>query len=271
MNFNNTKTVHQLLTEVQRNALMPYKPADNTTLNEVLGIALEAQLPTGKFPDMRYICLGTGGTVNATVGGRGIQRDRLHAATDPSLFEHIPMAVREVGNDFSPAERDRYRLRKELTRDGVNYIAYYAFVGTYETEEAQVNVITTEQGVSTSTPFDYTTLSLIAKGSNGIITNKVMSVGVNASVTLDRAAFAELTNAISIFYSGDMDLGVINEIATVQGVESEITSSIDNVLYKEILGASCCNFSTAKTDVSKISPDGFSINMFIGNTLALME
>lgn len=270
MNYNSTKTMHALRTEVQTNTQMPYSPAPNSTLNEFLDIGLSSPLPTGKFPTLRYLTIGSGGMENVTAGGKGIQRTKTHSIKDASLFEHMPVAMREVGNDFTAEEREQYRLRKKMTRNSVEYFAYFALVGTFVTDEVQTNVITTVDGNSTPSAFDFDIMAIPPVGVSSTVTNKVVSIGVNTTIPISALALTELRNAIDIYYSGDMDMGVINELATVQGIDSEITSP-DGVVYTEILGSYCACFSTSSIDVTKISDNGFGFGFFAGNTLPYME
>ena len=100
-----------------------YNPHPGTTLNQLLGVLPTETIPKGKYPLLRYFCVGIGGT--------GITADAVnypynyHSPLDAGLFQMVPFVLREPSNDISYSERRNYRLRASIRINGVSYVGYY--------------------------------------------------------------------------------------------------------------------------------------------------
>lgn len=102
---------------------VPYVINSNTTLNEKFEIEIDKELPNDTYPYLQYMAIGTGGVfINDSLDGLNISK---HGPMDGALFEHIPFIIREPDKDLVPAQREKYRLRKEETINGAPYICYY--------------------------------------------------------------------------------------------------------------------------------------------------
>ncbi len=112
-------------TDLQLTQLLgkPYNPNPATTLNQLLGVNTGEEIPKGKYPTLRYFCIGIGGT--------GVTEDDInypysqHSPLDAGLFEMLPLVLREPSNDISYTERKNYRLRANVKYNGLSYIGYY--------------------------------------------------------------------------------------------------------------------------------------------------
>lgn len=108
-----------------------YAVKANTTLNEKFQIMASDHIPKGTienptFPKLRYFVLGVGGL--DVINTDGNYQMSQHRVLDAALFQHIPFVIKPVGNDLTPEQRMKYRLRKEITVDGTPFYAYYAKV-----------------------------------------------------------------------------------------------------------------------------------------------
>lgn len=100
-----------------------YVIRDNTTLNQLLDIYPTEGLLQGQYPLLQYFCIGTGG--NSIVDGVDIYPYSNHSPLDAGLFNMVPLVLRETTNDLTAIEAKKYRLKKIIRVDGVDYIAYY--------------------------------------------------------------------------------------------------------------------------------------------------
>ena len=100
-----------------------YNPHPGTTLNQLFGVMTTETIPKGKYPLLRYFCIGIGGAGMA--GDTGNYPYNYHSPLDAGLFDMVPFVLREPSNDISFGERRNYRLRASVRINGISYIGYY--------------------------------------------------------------------------------------------------------------------------------------------------
>ena len=137
---------------------LPYTPLSNTTLNEKFNLNATATAPDGKYPQLKYFCIGIGG--EPPVRGDKSDISSEHSPIDAALFQHIPFIMRPVKSDLTVSERSKYRLRVLTTIAGVQYACYYL------REFDNIEVPEYFSVISTVTPNDetklqYSTISIL--------------------------------------------------------------------------------------------------------------
>lgn len=118
------RSLFMLDLDLHRSFGLPYKPLENTTLNEKFGV-LTATVPDDvmKYPLLHYYGIGTGGSLilEDTEG----YTFNEHSPLDGCLFNHVPFIMRESHKDLSKEERAKYRMRVIETINGREYACYY--------------------------------------------------------------------------------------------------------------------------------------------------
>lgn len=246
----NVKTIYHSYIEACRATGADFQPIEKSTLNEHLSIEHGTPLPAG-VPSISYLCLGRGGYVNATAaGGESIQHVQMHKITSAIPFDMIPVAVREVGNDFTAQERAKYRLRRLETHGGKKYFVYYGLAVDISTSTPQIDEFTTVEGQTTTTVYEaqdsqltVDPVSLDGQGQPIQSTGKYLSVYIPFTVTLTKQQITDIIEAVTIV-RGSANLATINELCLVSGLDKDISNTLGGVAasYKELLAAQVCNF-----------------------------
>lgn len=249
----------------------PFTHIENTTLNERFDVQAGVLPPNGEVPAVRYFCIGNGGHRHL-IGPDGfpLTDDVQHSPADAALYRHLPFLLRELDNDLTILERQKYAMRKIITVGGTDYIAYYLkridFSGSAVT--LQYNDVT-DDAVST-TPF-------IPTGANlnptpppippvGVITTTGDYLSTSAILGLDFSAadVAELINVANLLYNNEL-YAVISEIGLVAGVDRTVTASGPggSINYVEALMATITTHITAYNSVS-YNNNGFDYDLELG-------
>lgn len=197
----------------------------NTTVNERLSINATAQLGEGELPHLGYLLIGNGGHENATgTNGFPLQVPNDHLATHASLFNPIPVCMRKTDNDLTPAQRAKYALRSEMTVEGENYYAYWAYRRDFSQYPVQYKKTTVVDGVANTELFVPGTNELypqkIGLPNAGAISTSGVTVSASVTVSIDLSAedIAELVNVAVTLY-GDEQYAIISEFAFASGVD----------------------------------------------------
>lgn len=256
---------------------IPYVPQEKSTLNEKLAIATNE----GPGPDDRYrtnyIVIGNGGHRSVT-GADGIPYTTAnqHRATDAACFRHIPFVLREISDDLSPTERERYGLRRQESHSGRQYFAYYA--KRLNLDSAEVSMQETaigEDGTQTSQPFVPTNANLNpvplsdTEQESNVITasGNYVSASVPTAINFNAQDAEELRNVARILY-GSEDYAIISEMAWVSGVERIITgpgAGSSSINYREVIGSQVTTFVTTYYQLN-MQNNGFTFTADMGVT-----
>lgn len=217
------------------------------TVNERLNIFPDARPTANERVVMGVMVAGNKGhTYQPGTDGIALIGPEDHLATDASLYGQLPMAVRDIDDDLSPAVRQRYCLRNIEAINGVNKIVYYGLriPITVDNTSVQMKLITrTESGViETDFVPDNSNLYPIPPElpNEGGITASDVSVKVVAivNVTLTTADVAEFVEAVKVLHNGDERYAVMSEFGLCIGanrvVEVEGTSGVIN--FNESIG-----------------------------------
>ena len=273
MNYNSVKTIHLDYLNLCRSRQLDFSPLDYSTLNEKHGILAGESVPSGKYPIEQWVAIGRGGHANvAGNGGAALQDVLQHSITDAALFDQIPWRLEEITNpgtgtdDLDLNTRLNYRLRKQITVDNVDYNAYYLKKLPVPASLPEANVLTTENGDTTSAAFVPSASMLtptpvqLQPGQTIENTGKHISVRLPNTIVLLEDDIDMIVEACEIIY-GDAAYATISELALVSGHD------VDNLhaSYPELIAAQCCNFIGTNIPLSW-SRDSVTFNFDIGDT-----
>jgi len=207
----------------------PYTHVVNTTLNEALGIFPGIMPTEGDTPHVRYYAIGINGHVNRTgTDGGHYTQPRQHSPDDFGLYQQIPFLLRSPSEDLTPAQRLEYGLRKIITINGENFIAYYLKRIPISADPVKMFHNTVVDGVTTSVPFVPTNANLHPVPTDPAAVNVISTNGTylttSAMVDLlfDAVDVEELKNVARIMF-GDEVRALISEIALVAGCDRSLS------------------------------------------------
>lgn len=247
---------------------LPYTHVNHTTLNEKFDIFADQRPEPGEMPRNRYYVLGKRGH-RLAVGADGYSMtDELqHQPSDASLFDHMPFLLRRASEDLSPVDRAKYCLRKPLTHDGTNYIAYYGRRLDLSNIDTQMlnNVVTS--GVTVTTPFAPSGANLnptpptVPTTGTIVTSGDYLSVSTMIDISMTQADIEEYINVAAILY-GDERYAIISEIGLVAGVDKVLTAA-GGLNYLEVVDAQITTFITDYHAV-RYSTNGLTLTLDVG-------
>lgn len=236
---------------------VPFEILEHSTLNEKLGIQANAVLQQSERPGLRLLVIGNGGH-RAVTGINGFPLTEVidHQADHAALYNQTPFVLRTPDNDLTPAERTRYALRKDVTIDGRNYIAYYAL--RLNTDGVQVKVARTvvEDGISTTTDYETTTANLnpvpptLPNSGTVSTSGEYLSTSAVLAVPFLERDATELLNVAKILYN-DERYAVISEFGFCTSVDRNVQVETVNGLtnFKEAIGVQIATFVAAHYEI----------------------
>lgn len=233
---------------------LAYSLTPNTTLNEKFNIQPTAGLNANEMPAVQYVAIGAGGHGMEISGNDSlpVPKPLMHRPTDAALYKHLPFVLRPVTNDIDATTRERYALRKVVTIDNDDYVAYYLrrMDLTGVTPQMQLknitnNVETTQPFVPTASNLSPVAPAIIGGGAVPTTGDFVLSSAL-INFILDAQDMAEIINAANITY-GSEDFAIISEIGLCSGVE-RIVGAVDHLgapfNYQEVIGVQICTHIT---------------------------
>lgn len=144
------RTLYLVDIDLHRQLGVPYKPLENTTLNEKFNVLTTADVPS-TYPTLQGFVIGIGG--NPIMENVENFPYNEHSPVDGALFEHIPFVMCPVDQDLTDEERESYRLRTIETINNTQYVCYYMKKLTgYELTSQFSTVKTVMDGESVSVP-----------------------------------------------------------------------------------------------------------------------
>lgn len=208
----------------------PYQYLKYTTLNERFNINETAQNDLTEVGSIKYYTIGDGAhRMYVTDGGRLQVIDPVsHETTDASLYNPTPFVLREINNDLTELERNRYALRRKETHDNKEYWAYYLKRLEMDNVPPQIVLDNTKNGLTTSREFHYTNENLYPKKRDlppeGIVVSSADLIRVTSKVRIDfnEQDVAEYLNVCKVLYGSDKS-AIISEIGICTGVDRKVT------------------------------------------------
>ena len=233
---------------------------ENSTLNELLNIEKGMYPAPTVWPQMKYSVIGYGGhRPHQTTDGRNVTLPIQHRTTDLGLFAPLPYILRQLTNDLSAGERNRYCLRRPEMHGGVMYAAYYGkridFTGAVV--ERQLNTVTDEQTQSISAVV-YSSANLspsptqLQPNQVNLASGQYVSPVCKIWVGLDNEWEAnELLNVSRVKFGDDYG-ALISEIGLVTGTDKLVSTDAvaGSFMFNEVIGAQlaahiACNYNVA--------------------------
>ncbi len=235
---NITRTVHGSRLQTAQHSGLPWAAEANTTLNERFGILSGLQPASGVYPQARYYCIGNGGHAMAVSGG-GVPyaKPKPRKVTMAGLYSPLPFVLRATNDDISNDEQQKYALRKQITVESTNYIAYYLKRIPTDAAVLASTIETTTDGTTTSAAFvpgpsDLTPTApdLEDEGEN-VLLGQYAKVSAPLPLVLTVDECNEILNAAEIIY-GDPALAIISEIGLVAAVDHQISLPNQNTMLE---------------------------------------
>lgn len=256
----------------------PFKVDPHTTLNEKLGINADISLalPHDVYPQIKYFCIGNGGhKVTLTRSIPKIEPVQHHS-TDAAPFSMIPFVLREIDNDISPGEREKYALRRIEEFNGNSYVAYYLKRMDFSNSKVEKQIITIENGTKTVVPFVPSVANLnptpqeISNTGHNVLDAKYVEVANEIELVFTPEDCQEMRNVANIMYN-DEDMAIISEFGLVSGVDRRMNVNLPgsgSVAVNEVIAAQMTNVLSSFRSCS-IDNLGWKILIKIGSNLPL--
>ena len=249
-----TRTVYGANLQTNQLMKLPHTLTPNTTLNEKFNIQPTAGLNANEMPAVQYVAIGNGGHGMEISGNSSlpVPKPLMHRPTDAALYNHLPFVLRPVTNDIDVTTRARYGLRKVITVDSEDYVAYYlrrmdltGISAQMQLKNIANNVETTNPFVPTAANLSPTAPAIIGGGAVPTTGDFVLSSAL-INFILDSQDMTEIISAANIIY-GSEDYAIISEIGLCSGVE-RIVGATDHLgsafNYNEVVGVQVCTHIT---------------------------
>lgn len=253
-------------------------PADfllATSLNRKLSIQPTVAPSANERATVRGFVAGIGG-LTSTMGAHGLPliASQPHTAEHAAPFYMVPIVLREVGNDLSSGERERYALRSIITKDSVNYIAYW--MRRMDTSSAVIKAHNIEVVNNTTSQTDFVpndanlspTPVVVSVQAPNPLAGKYVRASAPVEVTLDSFDVTEMISACTILFGTDPAYANITELCVVTGVDRTVTGdngSGGTVSYNEVIGAQAMQHISARIMLSDY-PDGYTTTYDFGGS-----
>ena len=274
MTSNVVRSVYGSALQSSQFAGLPFNMLPFTTLNEKFGIQAGVAPQAGDLPVVNYFCIGKGGhKLQTGTDGTELINPVPHVSTDAALYDHIPFVLRPVASDLTALQQASYGLRKIITVNGAQYVAYYLKRLVTSSAVVSINLQTINDGVTTTTQFVPTAanLSPVAPvldntGSN-VLTSEyaVCQALLPMSFTADECT--ELLNACTILY-GSPSYAIISEIGLCSGQDKVITLA-GGASFNEVIAVQIAAFISAFHAI-QYTATGISGNYNLGTNEPLL-
>lgn len=214
-----------------------YIPRKNTTLNEKFNIKIEDNLLITENPTIKYFALGNG-NMRILPGGEDMLYYSNHKVTDGALYNHIPFIARESKFDLNNDEKSKYRMRKLLNVNGIEYAVYYLkVIDTTKVKNQLLHITTSEISmpkIELLSTNDSSILEPIHREVDSPIENigdEYVTTSNQITITLTTQELEEIKSAMELL-SLDVISKEINEIALCTGIDSFDHSAFTNEAIK---------------------------------------
>lgn len=276
MEINATHTVYGNFMNLLMRLRKPYVHTPFTTLNEKFNIFKDERPTGGTIPTIGYLMVGNGGHYNDIINNDiAVSRLYQHESTDANCFRPMPLVVRPIANDLTPAQRAGYAMRRvETLANGQQYVCYYLKRIDLSNVEPRMEYRTINPDKSIVVSQFIPNISNLnpspkVTAVNGVntTTSQFIAVSAKAEIPWSRWEIDEYLNAANIIH-GTTDAASISEVMLVSGVDK--TVQVSGLSYVEAIVAMAETFALAKID---LTPNSTSFSMFldIGNSEPLFN
>lgn len=249
-----------------------------TTLNEKFNIHASETLNTNEIPSVAYVGIGNGGH-KAEIGADGFSKVAPvgHSPKHAALYNQLPFVLRTTDNDLTTQQRNRYRLRRVETHNGITYFAYYLRKLDLTSTIPQMSYVSVTENGTIVQPFVPSIEDLnnpqppqLSNGDVNLGTGDYLSVTAQILFSMDSGDLEEFSNVISVKYD-DMGYGIISELAICSGVDRQLPGTIDGMTqtYTDAVAVQVCNFLNRFYSLQS-NPTSIDILLDIGATESLL-
>ena len=257
---------------------LPVPTFPNSTLNQKLSIQNNISLAANVQPTDCCLVIGNGGHgFILGTNGKPKWKPIRHTTRHTGLYNQLPFVLRLPSNDLTPAERDRYRLRKLITISGTQYVAYYARkIDTSETVPG-LWLRHVENGVTTATEYDPSIEDLnpvppvLTTADPVTTTGDYVASSAKVPFIMSQEEVEEFISACEII-EGEAGFAVISEIGLVSAAERSVTGTFNGAsqTYKELIQARITAHITAGF-VMEFMTTGIDVVLDVGNVEPLLD
>jgi len=250
----------------------------NSTLNQKLGINSDQDIPSDAVQAVKYVAIGNGGH-DFIVGANGRKKWKgvHHTARHTAMYNQLPFVLRAVDDDLTAVERQKYRLRRIETHNGVQYVAYYLRVLDLSNAEVSMELRHVENGATTATPYVPSledlnpTPPVLVAGQAVTTTGDYIASSCKVTFEMTASDLQEFNRAMEII-EGESGWAMISEMAVVAGVDANVNGIFNGETkqYVDVLRAQITSF-IATAYVTEFQTDGIKLNLDIGNVEPLLK
>lgn len=204
----------------------------NTTLNEKLEIEVNNSLGLKNGRDFKLRYFGVGIRGSQVTGIHPITQTETrhtnqHQPSDQAVFYQLPLCARPLNDDLTEQERERYRARTVMNKDGIDYALYWlSKMGVSEfTPKTKRVVRSPETGNEVPTDYVYRPESInptpVKLNNDGSVplSNAYLTSTATLDLSLNGSDLEELRNVCRILFK-DPSLAAISEYAIFYGIET---------------------------------------------------
>lgn len=266
---NTTRTIWGAALQTYQLSGLPYSTPVNTTLNELYNI--QSGVQPADTPVIGYLGVGNGAHVAAT-GSNGfpLMITVPHFCTDAALFNGMPLLMRPLTSDLSPAAMANYAMRVVKTYNGVQYACYYLKKISMAGVQPVINYNANNSGVISTTPYAATSNNLnptkptVSAGGTVQTSADYLTVQMVLALGFSETDAEEYVNCATIIY-GDPKYAVISEmmLVTANPQTGIGAGSSGQFTYTEAFGAQVHSFIDDYISVND-TDQGFDFNLDMG-------
>ncbi len=254
-----------------------FEKEDNTTLNQKFDIQASAAIPPNARPTLKFFTIGIGGH-GYTMGPNNIPLSQGidHTSADAGLYHHLPFVVRPINDDLSAGERTRYCLRKMITVDGVNLVAYYGKRLDLTGVKPRMTKRTIQDDQTIVEDYVYTEANLSPTPpeipNTGAVTtsNEYLATSAIVPMPFTEKDVAELYNVAETLF-GDRRLAVISEFGFCTAIDADVSINTPSgaVNFKEVIAAQITSIISGHYELIYNSK-GFDFSLEVGAVQPLL-
>lgn len=249
----------------------PHIPKANSLLNTLWNVNPNERPAEGEYPSLALYGIGRGAhqLVSKEIGGSAPLKTPIYA-TDNGMELPMPFVVRELSNDLTPAERQKYAMREVRDIDGVLHAIYWLRWLNLDNVSQVTELQVVEDGeVISSKPYNPTPESLQPSPRNyddaSLKTSRKRCISYfNIPVAFNENDTMELINACTILYN-DPTAAVVSEIMLASGIRRELPTPEESgtSMMTEVVAAQM-NAHASTYQVLYSSSKGFAIDILSG-------
>ncbi|QTH80231.1 hypothetical protein PA10_00031 [Pseudomonas phage pPa_SNUABM_DT01] len=250
---------------------------DNTTLNQKFDVQANAVIQPGMIPNLKGFTIGIGGHAY-TMGANNIPLSQVvdHSSGDAGLYKHLPFVIRDMNDDLTAGERSKYFLRKIISVDSVNKIAYYGKRLDKTGVLPKMTKRTIVDGQTVIEDYVYTEANLSPTPpeipNTGAVTtsNEYLATSAIVPMPFTEKDVAELYNVAETLF-GDRRMAIISEFGFVTGVDADVSinTSAGAVNFKEVIAAQIAAHISGHYELI-FNSKGFDFSLEVGAVQPLL-